>query len=56
MNAGHFSTLKADSKPKYRQKLDIVGFKDCPYRLPTDIWCDNPYSGLKSNILISMIT
>ena len=56
MNADYFSTLKADSKPKQRQKLDIGGLKDCPYRLPADIWCDIAYSGLKSNTLISMIT
>ena len=40
MNADYFSTLKADSKPKYGQKLDIVGLKDCPFHLPADIWCD----------------
>ena len=56
MNANYFSTLKANSKPRYGQKLDIVGLKDRPYRLPTDIWCDIPCSGLKSNTLIFMIT
>ena len=56
MNADYFSTLKVDSKPKYGQKLHMVELKDCPYRLPADIWCDNPYSGLKLNALISMIT
>ena len=46
MNADYFSTQKADSKSKYRQKLDIVGLKDCPYRIQADICCDNPYSEL----------
>ena len=46
MNADYFSTLKADSKPKQRQKLDIGGLKDCPYRLQADICCDNPYNEL----------
>ena len=27
MNAYYFSSLKADSKPIYRQNLDLVGFK-----------------------------
>ena len=40
MNADYFSALEAVSKPRYRQKLDIVGLKDCPCRLPGDIWCD----------------
>ena len=56
MNADYFSTLKVDSKPKYGQKLDIVGLKDWPYCLSADIWCDNPYNGPKSNTLVSMIT
>ena len=42
MNADYLSSLKTDSKPRYRHKLDLVGLKDCPYRLPADIWCDNP--------------
>ena len=54
MNANYFSTLKAGSKPRYRQKLYIIGVKDCQYRLPADIWCDIPCSGLKSNTLISI--
>ena len=45
MNADYFPSLKADSKPRYRQKLDLVGLKDCPYRLPADIWYDNPVHG-----------
>ena len=42
MNADYFSSLKANNKPRYRQKLDLAGLKDCPYRLPADIWCTNP--------------
>ena len=42
MNVDYFSSLKADSKPRYRQELDLVGLKDYPYRLPAGIWCDNP--------------
>ena len=42
MHGDYLSSLKADSKPRYRQKLDLVGLKDCPYCLPADIWCDNP--------------
>ena len=42
MNGDYFSSLKADSKPRYKQKLDLVGCKDCLYRLPADIWWDNP--------------
>ena len=42
MNADYFSSLKADSKPRYRQKLYLVGLKDCLYHLPADTWCDNP--------------
>ena len=42
MHGDYFSSLKVDSKPRYRQKLDLVGLKDCPYCLPADIWCDNP--------------
>ena len=42
MNADYFSSVKANSKPRYRQKLDFVGLKDCPYCLPANIWCDNP--------------
>ena len=45
MNSDYFSSLKVDSKPRYRQKLDLVGLKDCPYRLPADIWCNNPVQG-----------
>ena len=56
MSADYFSTLKVGSKPKYGEKLDIVGLKDCSCRLQANIWWDNPYSGLKSNTLISMIT
>ena len=41
MNVDYFSTLNVDSKPRYKQKLDIVGIKYCPYRLAADIWCDN---------------
>ena len=41
MNADCFSSLKGDSKSTYRQKLDLVGLKDCPYCLSTDVWCDN---------------
>ena len=54
MNVDYFSTIKAGNKPKYRQKLDIFGLKDCPYRLQADIWCGNPCIGLKSNTLISI--
>ena len=39
--ADDFSSPQADSKPRYRQKLGLVGLK-LPYRLPADIWCDNP--------------
>ena len=42
MNADYFSSLRADSKARYRQKLDLVELTDCPYCLPADIWCDNP--------------
>ena len=42
MNVDYFSTLKADSKPRYTQKLDIVRVKDCPYRLPADTSCNIP--------------
>ena len=42
MNGDYFSLLKAGSKPRYRQKLDLVGLRYCPYRLPADIWSDNP--------------
>ena len=42
MNADYFSSLKVESKPRYRQKLDLVGLEDCPYRSSADIWCDNP--------------
>ena len=42
MNADYFPSLKADSKPRYRQKLDLVRLKDCPYHHPADIWCHNP--------------
>ena len=41
MNADCFSSLKGDSKSRYRQKLDLVGLKDCPYCLSADVWCDN---------------
>ena len=37
MNADQLSSLKGDSSPRYRQKLDLVGLKDCSYRLPLDI-------------------
>ena len=42
MNADYFSSLRADSKARYRQKLDLVELTDCPDCLPADIWCDNP--------------
>ena len=42
MNPDYFSSLTADSKARYRQKLDLVELTDCPYCLPADIWCDNP--------------
>ena len=42
MDADYFSSPKAVSKPRYRQKSDLVGLRDCPYRLPADTWCDNP--------------
>ena len=41
MIAHYFSSLKADSKPRCRQKLDLVELKDYPYLLPEDVWCDN---------------
>ena len=56
MNGDYFSSLKADSKPGYKQKLDLVGCKDCLYRVPADIWWDNPVQWPKLNNLISMIT
>ena len=42
MNADYFSSLRADSKARYRPKLDLVELTDCPDCLPADIWCDNP--------------
>ena len=42
MNAYHFSSIKADGKPRYIQKLDLLELKDCPYSLAADVWCDNP--------------
>ena len=42
MNGDYFSSLKVDSKPRYKQKLDLVRCKDCLYRVPADIWWDNP--------------
>ena len=47
MNADYFSSLKADSEPRYRQKLDLLGLKDCPYCLLADIWCNNPVQWLE---------
>ena len=42
MNADYFPPPKAVSKPRHRQKSDLVGLRECPYRLPADTWCDNP--------------
>ena len=42
MNADYFPSLNADSNPRYRQKLDLVGLNDYPYCHPADIWCVNP--------------
>ena len=42
MNANYSFSLKADSKPRRRQKLNLVGLKDCPFCLPAVICGDNP--------------
>ena len=42
MNANYSFSLIADSKPRRRQKLNLVGLKDCPFCLPADIWGNNP--------------
>ena len=42
MIAHYFSSLKADTKPRQRQKSDLVELKGYPYLLPEDVWCDNP--------------
>ena len=35
-------TLSNDAKQRYRTKLAIVGLDECPYRLPADVWVDDP--------------
>jgi len=42
MNVDYFSFLKDDARSRYLEKLDIVGLNECPYRLPADIWKEDP--------------
>ena len=42
MNVDYYSSLKTEAKSRYKQKLEIVGLQECPYRLPADIWAENP--------------
>ena len=42
MSYEYFNTLNDDSRTRYLQKLETVKLKECPYRLPADVWKDNP--------------
>lgn len=34
--------LPSEAKVRYKEKLTLVGMNDCPYRLPADVWVDDP--------------
>ena len=42
MSYEYFNTLNDDSRTRYLKKLETVKLKECPYRLPADVWKDNP--------------
>ena len=42
MSYKYFNTLNNESRTRYLKKLETVKPKECPYRLPADVWKDNP--------------
>ena len=42
MSADYVSQLPPEALSRYRSKLELSGLKDCPYRLPANVWKNNP--------------
>lgn len=38
----YFESLPGEAKSRYKQKMDLIGLKDCPYRFPQGAWVENP--------------
>jgi len=33
--------LPIEARKRYREKLDLVGLDECPYKIPEDAWVDD---------------
>lgn len=42
MSSDYISNLPPESQTRYKRKLALCGLSDCPYRLPANIWKNNP--------------
>ena len=42
MSYKYFDSLKEESRSHYLKKLQAVQLNECPYRLPADVWLDDP--------------
>ena len=44
MSYEYFDELPGEAKSRYSKKLQAMKLSECPYRLPADVWVDNPTS------------
>ena len=42
MSYEYIDGLDAESKVRYRAKLDLIGLSECPYRLAASVWKGDP--------------
>ena len=42
MSYDYHYNLGNDAKVRYEQKLALVGLDQCPYKLPSDVWVEDP--------------
>ena len=38
----YYSNLNLEFKLRYEKKLELIKMTDCPYRLPADLWKNDP--------------
>ena len=55
MSFEHYDSLSGEAKVRYDKKLDIIGIKECPFKLAADMWTNDQLNGLSCNSLISAL-
>jgi len=41
MSYNYMESLSGDTVTRYKNKLEVVGFSECPYKLPADVWLND---------------